>query len=419
MDEYFCPNCGATLNNQPGFDPNGGTWTCTSCGKLLMDDDVYDGDTFEGVAWYCDGCGALLNRQPGFSDSYGSWKCTNCGHTNGTTEDDIVDDGPQCPRCGASLKGQYSFSDWSDDHTCSACGAKLHRDYSSDTFEVVTEDEGPVCPRCGDHLKNQSLYSEIDDDWTCEECGAKLHRDYSFDDYEEVASEDDDDDEDDIDDSPQYYHSPTYKQAAPYTEERGKSNVGHSPSAIKEEKIITDSELRKKRVKAFIFKRKKIEIGYDYPELLRKNYNVVVTALHNKGFNNIKAIPVKDIYKGSCYQVGEVEQVVINGSSYFNEHDQVPYDSEIIITYHEKKEIVIPFSERCLRKMNYVEAGDRLRQLGFTEIYEKPIRDLVTGWVKKDGTVEKVTIGGLNPFKKNSIFPYDVEIVIEYHTFKK
>lgn len=418
MDEYFCPNCGATLNNQPGFDPNGGTWTCTSCGKLLMDDDVYDGDTFEGVAWYCDGCGALLNRQPGFSDSYGSWKCTNCGHTNGTTEDDIVDDGPQCPRCGASLKGQYSFSDWSDDHTCSACGAKLHRDYSSDTFEVVTEDEGPVCPRCGDHLKNQSLYSEIDDDWTCEECGAKLHRDYSFDDYEEVASEDDDDEED-IDDSPQYYHSPTYKQAAPYTEERGKSNVGHSPSAIKEEKIITDSELRKKRVKAFIFKRKKIEIGYDYPELLRKNYNVVVTALHNKGFNNIKAIPVKDIYKGSCYQVGEVEQVVINGSSYFNEHDQVPYDSEIIITYHEKKEIVIPFSEHCLRKMNYVEAGDRLQQLGFTEIYEKPIRDLVTGWVKKDGTVEKVIIGGLNPFKKKSIFPYDVEIVIEYHTFKK
>lgn len=49
MDEYFGPNCGATLNNQPGFDPDGGIWTCTSCGKLLMDDDVYEGDTFEGV----------------------------------------------------------------------------------------------------------------------------------------------------------------------------------------------------------------------------------------------------------------------------------------------------------------------------------------------------------------------------------
>ena len=420
MDEYFCPNCGATLNDQPGFDPNGGTWTCISCGKLLMDDDVYDGDTFEGVAWYCDDCGALLNRQPGFSDSYGSWQCTNCGHINGTTEDDIVDDGPKCPSCGASLKDQYSFSDWSDDHTCSECGAKLHRDYSSDPFEVVKEDEGPVCPRCGDRLKTQSLYSEIDDDWTCEECGAKLHRDYSFDDYEEVTSEDDDvDDDDDSDESPQYYYSPTYRQAAPYVETKNKSNVGHSSSNIKAEKKIPDSELRKKRVKAFIFKRKKLEVEYDYTELLRKNFDVVVTALHNKGFNNIKAIPVKDIYKGSCYQVGEVEQVVINGSSYFNEQDQVPYDSEIIITYHEKKEIVIPFAERSLRNMNYIAAGDRLQELGFTEIYEKPIRDLVTGWVKKDGAVEKVTIGSVYPFKKNSVFPYDVEITIEYHTFKK
>ena len=74
-----------------------------------MDDDVYNGDTFEGVAWYCDDCGALLNRQSGFSDSYGSWQCTNCGHINGTTEDDIVDDGPKCPSCGATLKDQYSF----------------------------------------------------------------------------------------------------------------------------------------------------------------------------------------------------------------------------------------------------------------------------------------------------------------------
>ncbi len=461
MDEYFCPNCGATLNDQPGFDPDSGTWTCTSCGKLLMDDDIYDGDTFEGVAWYCDNCGALLNRQSGFSDSYGSWTCTDCGHRNGTTEDDIVDDGPQCPNCGASLKNQYSYSDWSDDHTCldcgaklhrsyssdpfevvedetvkcpncgaslknqysfsdwyedytcSDCGTKLHRDYSSDPFEVVKEDDGPVCPHCGDRLKNQSLYSEVDDDWTCEECGAKLHRDYSFEDYEEI-------DTDDEDDSSQYYQSQESKENESYTNPVRSSHSANSSSySTQNEKKLPDSELRKKRVKAFFFKRKKIEVGYDYTELLRKNYEAVVTVLHNQGFNDIKTIPVKDIYKGSSYSVGEVEQVVINGSSYFNEQDQIPYDAEIIITYHEKKEITIPFSERSLRKMNYVTAGDRLQELGFTEIYEKPIRDLVTGWVKKDGAVEKVTIGEVYPFKKNSVFTYDTKIVIEYHTFKK
>lgn len=91
MDEYFCPNCGAILNDQAGFDPSYGAWTCTVCGTELMDDDTFEGDTYKGVAWYCDECGALLNRQPGFSDSYDSWTCTECGHSNGTTEDDIYD----------------------------------------------------------------------------------------------------------------------------------------------------------------------------------------------------------------------------------------------------------------------------------------------------------------------------------------
>lgn len=108
-----------------------------------------------------------------------------------------------------------------------------------------------------------------------------------------------------------------------------------------------------------------------------------------------------------------------NSASNVKHYEVLKKAMEDFITYHEKKEITIPFSERSLRNMNYVEAGDRLQELGFTEIYEKPIRDLVTGWVKKDGAVEKVTIDSVHPFKKNSVFSYDVEITIEYHTFKK
>ena len=117
MDEYFCPKCGSILNNQAGFSPDCGAWTCTDCGEMLMDDDVYDGDEYEGVAWFCDSCGVLLNRQDGFSDSYGSWTCTECGHNNGTTEDDIInnDDGPECPNCGSALKDQLGFCGYEDD----------------------------------------------------------------------------------------------------------------------------------------------------------------------------------------------------------------------------------------------------------------------------------------------------------------
>lgn len=187
----------------------------------------------------------------------------------------------------------------------------------------------------------------------------------------------------------------------------------------KEEKRKSKNALRKKRAKAFFFKGKKIEVTHDYEYLIGRNVSFVANAFVEAAFSNVKTIPVKDIYIGSTYKVGQVEQVLINRSKFFRKGDLIPYDAEIIITYHEKKEITIPFSERSLRKMHYVTAGDRLQGLGFTEIYEKPICDLVTGWVKKDGTVEKIAIGDVCSFKKNNVFPYDVEITIEYHTFRK
>lgn len=332
MDEYFCPNCGATLNDQQGFDPNGGTWTCASCGELLMDDDIYDGDTFEGVAWYCDNCGALLNRQRGFSDSYGSWQCTNCGHINGTTEDDIVDGGPKSP----------AFGDFSD--------------ALAGLFTVVLE--------AGFSAYSRKKQQERD---------------------EEVQ-----------------------RQAE---EERRRLE--------KERERKARNELRKKRTKAFLFKGKKITVPCNYEDLIGRNASFVANIFSRNAFTDVQMIPINDIYKGETHKIGKVERIIVGGSTYFRAGDMIPYDTEIVIMYHEKKEITIPFSERDLRKMNYIEAGDCLQKLGFTEIYEKPIRDLVTAWVKKNGAVEKITIDKVYPFKKNSVFPYDVKITIEYHTFKK
>lgn len=368
MDEYYCPSCGAILNYQYGFDPLCGTWTWTECGKLLMDDDVYEGDSFEGVAWFCDGCGALLNRQSGFSDNYGSWICTECGHLNGTTEEDILelegDDGLECPKCGAKLKDQFCYADYQDDWECTECGAHLHHSYSSEPYEVVDDEDADEADSA---YSSESSYT-----------------------YTATSNSH----------SAQPFHS---------TEE----------PELQKEHAISERELRKQRVKAFILKRKKIQLGYNYSDLLGKSVDVVETLLHNQAFNNIEKIPIKDIYVGSPHFVGQVEQVVIQGNSFFQECDLIPYDAEIIITYHVKREISIPLSYNTLRKMNYVVAGDELQKLGFTEIYKCPIRDLVMGWVKKDGSIEKVTIGDVCPFKKNSVFTYDTQIMIEYHTFKK
>ena len=182
---------------------------------------------------------------------------------------------------------------------------------------------------------------------------------------------------------------------------------------------LPDRELRKKRIIAFFFKRKRIEIGYDYKEFLRADYKAVCIALHNRGFNNIKTIAVKDIYVGSKLDVGEVEKVTVGDRDSFIASDEIKYDTEIIITYHEKREIEVPFSSRLLHKKDHIEVFGLLKALGFTEVYELAIKDLTTGWIKRDGSVEKVTIGGNDSFKKNTIHQYDVKIVIEYHTFRK
>ena len=139
MDEYFCPNCGATLNYQDGFDP-----------------------------------------------SLGAWTCTECGHTNGINEDEIIDGKHfTCPECGAILNNQFGFNAYDDDGECSSCGAKLTNSYSDDDYSVVEEDK-ICCPNCDANLEDQWGYSEYNYDWTCTECGAHLHREYTSDEFEQV-----------------------------------------------------------------------------------------------------------------------------------------------------------------------------------------------------------------------------------------
>ena len=412
MDEYYCPKCGATLNDQSGFDPSKGTWTCTECGEHLMDDDVYNGDTYEGVAWYCDKCGALLNRQDGFTDSGSSWKCTECGHVNGTTEDDIIDDVFTCPNCGATLNTQWGFDKYADNHECSSCGAKLHHSYSDDEYSVVEEDTGPSCPNCGAKLNDQFCFADYKDDWECTECGAHLHHDYSwksytvvedanefrcpncdaklneqycFDDYEDdwtctecgthlhhdyssdpyvVCNDDvtedvsDDESEEEIDNTSAHHYTPS-SQPEPVSEK----TIEKLPRVT----LASKKSLRQKRTKAFLFKFKKLRIGYDCMDLLGENINAVYAALYNRAFSNIKKISVKDIYVDSPYHEGEVEEIVVNGKVYFCKDDMIPYDAEIIITYHEKREITIPFNARSLKKQNRNVVAEQFNGLGFTE----------------------------------------------------
>ncbi len=68
--------------------------------------------------------------------------------------------------------------------------------------------------------------------------------------------------------------------------------------------------------------------------------------------------------------------------------------------------------------MNYRDAQDELVAYGFTNITLLPKKDLIKGWIKKDGAVEEIAINGKTEFKEKSKFPANAHVVIAYHTFK-
>ena len=88
IEEHYCTNCGAVLDDQEGFDSNAVSWVCKKCGQQLFGDNL-NSDVFGNVVWYCDGCGSILNSQEGFTEANGSWTCSECGFKNNVTSENI------------------------------------------------------------------------------------------------------------------------------------------------------------------------------------------------------------------------------------------------------------------------------------------------------------------------------------------
>ena len=79
--------------------------------------------------------------------------------------------------------------------------------------------------------------------------------------------------------------------------------------------------------------------------------------------------------------------------------------------------IKLPDSIEDTEGMNYIVAEEKLRAAGFTNISSVPLEDLVTGILKKPGTIDEITIGGEEPDMGKRYYPTE-RIVISYHSMK-
>lgn len=372
-----------------------------------MDDDVYDGDSFEGVAWYCDSCGELLNRQYGFSDSYGSWTCTECGHTNGITADDIIsDDQPEfrcpncdvaldfqpgfdrynddwectdcgahlhhsfssdqysvveepkhkCPNCGAGLDDQWCFAEYQNDWKCTECGAHLHHDYSDDEYTVIKY----ICPRCDAPLDIQWRFDEYDDDWQCTECGAHLHHDYSDDEYEEVESADDDDTNNDEADEEADSNSSEYSSS--YSSQGTSSSRVYSSNST------------------------------EYSGSLQSSY----TSFHTPTKKKVN-------WKLRIFGVLALIIAILVGGAYYEIKMLTPVGTASSALIGKEYEAVITI----------------LEEAGFTNISTNEISDLPLNKISEENKVVSIKIGLFEEFNDDSKIPSNFPVVITYHTLEK
>lgn len=77
----------------------------------------------------------------------------------------------------------------------------------------------------------------------------------------------------------------------------------------------------------------------------------------------------------------------------------------------------MPSSSSDLVGEHYEMVIEELEGAGFTNVEAKPLGDLITGWLKGDGEVEKIRVDGENTFSKGDWFPTDGKIVVTYHSF--
>lgn len=393
-DNIYCPNCGSDLSEQIEYNAYCLDYVCSECESELHRDS-YD-DDFELSECICPECGEEISI-----DFLNETICENCGavlkRSIWKRSVSVIGNIHRCPRCDANLKKQSYYSEDYEEYTCEKCGSVLERNFDNNRLSVV----GNIhrCPVCDADLQDQNDYTGEEENYTCTECGSDLIRD-------------DDNGMFIVNNLAHYEYYPLdyYKSNS---ESKVKCEEHRDQEYIPQK--LTKRQIKGKRANALFRNNKKVPVEYGSLSFKGMSLKKVSTILYNSGFRHITSIEIDDVYVDSPYSLFEVERVVINGIDSFKVLDEFSYNSEVIIYYHNKKRIAIPYSSRTLKGKNYLDIHSELTTLGFTEIQDYPIADLKLGWLKKAGSIERVTINGEELFKKNAEYEYDVKICVYYH----
>lgn len=355
---------------------------------------------------FSDDCGFIKGDENGISQQYTDG--SGYYHGNDGSEGHIFDDGSGYYR-GADGTDAYKYSDGSG-YYHGADGSDGYR--YSDGSGYFTDSNG-----------NRASY-DSENDGDLDESGASYAPDNDEDSDENRASHASNNNDSDVSLLGLIVLCGAIGLAGRHSKRKKEERRRLEEEQLERERRALHQERESKRnkqnnrMKAFLFNKKKILLEYSYSDFIGEDIDFVTEKLMDNGFTNILIAPLKDLYVGSNKNVGEVEEVYINGKSQFSNGEMVKYDEEILVTFHTKKEFKFPYSTCEMLNQNYKELANELMRIGFTEVYITPLEDLMTGWIKKDGSVKSVIVENLNSIKRGMEIEYDREIVIQYHSFK-
>jgi len=164
-----------------------------------------------------------------------------------------------------------------------------------------------------------------------------------------------------------------------------------------------------------------------------KSYNLQnATVSHVDSINIIKTGAVESVLNFADKQItriAEEEKVQRVKSSAFVKKYWWVYIAALVVLFSmlffvaadESKDsagkIRVNVASSDLVGKNYEDVVTNLKNAGFTNVETEVIDDLVTGWLTKDGEVDKVEIDGTTSFSSDSKFEPSAKIVVAYHTF--
>ena len=163
----------------------------------------------------------------------------------------------------------------------------------------------------------------------------------------------------------------------------------------------------------------RIVIGISSTEAIGQDYESIEEQLEDAGFSYVVSYGMNDLDYSERSKEGIIGKIEVDGEEAFSSTAKYDKDVSIVVKYHSLKTAYPPMTSSEAKKQNYEEVVDAFKNAGFGNIKLTQEKDLLTGWVTKDGSVESISINSDNEYKTTSLFRVDTEVTITYHTFKK